>query len=304
VVRLQGETAECDWLAFDRWLEESQGNGAAYDRALALWCELDAVAPALRRRPGGATLVSWRMSAAAAALAASLTLGWVLISGNFPLAGAETYETAIGEHKTVTLADGSRLDLDGATRLTVRLERNARLVKMERGEAIYDVAPDKSRPFTIAAGDRQIRVVGTEFDVRSRGGAFSVTVRRGVVEVSPAEGAEGSTVRLTAGDRIDHVAGLPDKRSSGVSADEVFGWRTGQLIYRDRPLSQVVADLNAHYQKPVSLADSQAAAQSFSGVLTLDGEEDVVRRLTLLTSLWSTSTQSGYVLRAKEGAGH
>jgi len=147
-------------------------------------------------------------------------------------------------------------------------------------------------------------VVGTEFDVRSREGAFSVTVRRGVVEVSPTAGAEGSAVRLTPGERIDHVAGLPDKRSSGVSADEVFGWRTGQLIYRERPLSEVVADLNAHYAKPVSMADSKAAAQPFSGVLTLDGEDEVVHRLTLLTSLWSTSTQTGYVLRAKEGAGH
>jgi transmembrane sensor len=305
VIRLQGEsTGEGDWLAFDRWLGESKGNGLAYDRALALWCELDQAAPALRRRMGGVSLISWRMSAAAGALAASLALGWVLISGHFPLTGAETFETAIGEHRSVVLADGSHIELDGATRISVRLESGARRVTMERGEAIYDVAPDASRPFTIAAGDRQVRVVGTEFDVRSREGAFSVTVRRGVVEVSPTAGAEGSAVRLTPGDRIDHVAGLPDKRSSGVSADEVFGWRTGQLIYRERPLSEVVADLNAHYAKPVSMADSKAAAQPFSGVLTLDGEDEVVHRLTLLTSLWSTSTQTGYVLSAKGGAGH
>lgn len=305
VIRLQGEAAgEGDWLAFDRWLGESKGNGLAYDRALALWCELDAAAPALKRRLGGVSLISWRVSAAAGALAASLALGWVLISGHFPLAGAETYETAIGEHRSVILADGSHIELDGATRISVRLENDARHVTMERGEAIYDIAHDSARPFTIAAGDRQVRVVGTEFDVRTREGAFSVTVRRGMVEVSPAPGAEGTAVRLAPGDRIDHVAGLPDKRSSGVSADEVFGWRTGQLIYRERPLSEVVADLNAHYAKPVSMADSRAATQPFSGVLTLDGEDEVVHRLTLLTSLWSTSTQTGYVLGAKEGAGH
>lgn len=305
VVRLQGEAAgESDWLAFDRWLGESPVNGRAYDRALALWCELDRAAPALKRRMGGVSLISWRVSAAVGALAASLALGWILVSGHFPLTGAETYETAIGEHRSVTLADGSHIELDGATRLSVRLEEKARRVIMERGEAIYDVAPDAARPFTIQSGDRQVRVVGTEFDVRNRDNAFSVTVRRGVVEVSPVSGTQGTSVRLTTGERIDHVAGRTDKRSTGVSADEVFGWRTGQLIYRETPLSEVVADLNAHYAKPVSLSDSKVAAQPFSGVLTLDGEDEVVHRLTLLTSLWSTSTQTGYVLSAQEGAGH
>lgn len=303
VVRLQSETAdEGVWLAFDRWLSEEEGNGAAYDKALALSLEIDRLAPALRRRTGGVSLISWRTSAAAAALAASLALGWVLTSNHLPLSGVDTYETAVGEHKTVTLADGSHIDLDGATRIAVRMESNARHVVMEKGEAIYEVAPDASRPFTIAAGDRQVRVVGTLFDVRSRDGAFAVTVGHGVVEVSAVDQQSGEpAVRLTAGDRIEHVAGKPDKRSANVSADDVFGWRNGRLVYRERPLSEVVADLNAHYAMPVSLADKRAASELFSGVLTLDNEADVVHRLTLLTSLWSTSTQAGYVLHAKEG---
>lgn len=301
VVRLQGETAdEGAWLAFDRWLADSEGNGPAYDRALALWLELDAAAPALKRRLPAPAPASWRIRAAVGAMAAGLALGWVLVTNHSPVAG-ELYETAIGEHKTVTLADGSRLDLDGATRVTVRLEQNERRVTMDRGEAIYEVAPDASRPFIILAGDRQVRVVGTQFDIRQRDGAFSLTVGHGIVEVSPAGGAEGAVLRLVQGDRLDHVAGQPDRRSSGVSADEVFGWRNGQLIYRERPLSEVVADLNAHYSRRISLADSKAATQPFSGVLTLDGEDEVVHRLTLLTSLWSTSNETGYVLHAKGG---
>jgi transmembrane sensor len=302
VVRLQGGSAdEGDWLAFDGWLTASEGNGPAYDRALALWLELDAVAPALRHCIPRPALVSWRISATVGALAAGLALGWVLISNNSAPVAGELYETVIGEHKTITLADGSRLDLDGATRLSVRLEKNARRVTMDHGEAIYEVAPDSSRPFIILAGDRQVRVVGTEFDVRQRDGAFSLTVKHGVVEVSSVGVVDGAVVRLVQGDRLDHSAGQPDRRSSGVSADEIFGWRSGQLVYRERPLSEVVSDLNAHYVRQISL-DSKAAAQPFSGVLALDSEEDVVHRLTLLTSLWSTSNDTGYVLHAKDGA--
>jgi len=303
VLRLQDDQAgESDWLAFDSWLARSPGNGIAYDRALALWHELDQAAPALKRRLGGVTLITWRMSAAAGALAAGLMIGWVLIAER-PSAIAETYQTATGEQKNITLADGSRIDLAAASRMTVSLDQDTRRVSMERGEAIFDVAPDSARPFVIAAGDRAVRVVGTEFDVRRRDGAFSVTVRRGVVEVAPAGSAEGATVRLVAGDRVDHREGSADQRASKVSADEVFGWRSGRLVYRERPLSEVVADLNAQYARPVTLADPKAAALPFSGVLTLDDEETVVHRLTLLTSLWSTSSQTGYVLRSRETTG-
>jgi len=304
VVRLQGETTdEGDWLAFERWLAASDGNGPAYDRALALTHEIDALAPALRRRMGAVSLISWRMSAAVGALAAGLVLGWVLIADLFFLPGTESYETATGERKTITLADGSHIDLDGATRITVRLERSARRVTMDRGEAIYQVAADAARPFIILAGDRRVRVVGTEFDLRQRAGAFSLTVRHGVVEISPADGAETGAVRLTQGERFDHRAGQQDRHMAGVSVDDAFSWREGRLIYREQPLTDVVADLNAHYSRPIMLADPSAAAQSFSGVLTLDGEDDVVHRLTLLSSLWSTSNDTGYVLHAKGGVG-
>ena len=304
VVRLQDEAAgESDWLAFDAWLGRSPSHALSYDRALALWHELDIAAQTLRRRPGGATLVSWRVSATAGALAAGLALGWVLLSPHLLPAPTETYQTAKGERKSVTLADGSKIDLAADSLVTVRLDRSARQVTMDRGEAIFDVTPDSARPFVIAAGDRSVRVVGTEFDVRLRDGAFSVTVRRGVVEVAPTDPAMGAAVRLTPGNRVDHVEGAADQRTSSVSPDEVFGWRSGRLVYRERPLSEVVADLNAQFAQPVTLADSAAATRPFSGVLTLDDEESVVRRLTLLTSLWSTSTQAGYVLHAKDSTG-
>ncbi len=304
VVRLQDPAAgETEWLTFDAWLQASPDHEAAYDRALALWLEIDRHGPALKRRisiPAPAPR-RWPF-AAGAALAAALALGWFIQSTGHHAPVQNFYETATGERSTVALADGSHIDLAGGTQLSVALASAERYVKMDEGEAIFDVAPDAARPFIIAAGDRRIRVVGTEFDVRQRDGQISVTVRRGVVEVSPLDPTQGTPVRLTSGDRIDHRIGTTTIQASTVSPDDVFAWRTGRLVYRDRPLSEVVADLNAQFSQPISTADHKTAEMRFSGVLVLDDEDSVVRRLTLIAPLWSQSTSKGIVVGAKDAA--
>ena len=302
VVRLQDEEAgETEWLSFDAWQAQSPEHAAAYDRALALWHEIDRRAPALQRLLGHAPArLRWPVFAAAG-LAAALALGWVLHTAMPPAPALEIFQTAKGEHKTAALADGSHIDLASATHLSVALAATERRVTLDEGEAIFDVAPDAARPFVITAGDRRIRVVGTEFDVRRRGDQFSVTVRRGVVEVAPLDTAQGA-VRLMPGDRVDHVIGTTASRTGTASADDVFAWRTGHLVYRDRPLSEVAADLNAQFAKPVSLADRKTADMLFSGVLVLDDEDAVVHRLTLLAPLWSTSGASGIVVGTRNTA--
>lgn len=302
VVRLQDPAAgESDWLTFDAWLDESPAHAPAYDRALALWHELDRHAPALRRRLAlSPARPRWPLLAGGA-LAAALALGWVLHSTGPAGPAIDSIRTAPGERRTATLADGSRIDLDGASALSVSLSATERRVTMAEGEAIFDVTPDASRPFVITVGDRRVRVVGTEFDVRRRGDDLSVTVRRGVVEVSSLDGS-GQAVRLTVGDQVEHQIGTAAQRTATVSPDDIFAWRSGRLVYRDRPLSEVITDLNAQFPKSVTLADRKTADMRFSGVLVLDDEDMVVHRLTQLAPLWSSSTPGGIVVGTKDAA--
>ncbi len=301
VIRLQDAAAgEADWLAFESWLDQSPEHQAAYDRALALWHEIDRHAPALKQRVSAPRPRRYWPMAAGAALAAALALGWVLHSAGPGAPAVTLYQTATGQHMNATLADGSHIDLAGGTHLSVALSSGERHVTLEEGEAIFDVAHDTARPLIIAAGDRKIRVVGTEFDVRRRGDDLSVTVRRGIVEVSPIDPSQGQPVRLMAGDRIDHRIGSAATSASTVSADDVFAWRGGRLVYRDRPLSEVIADLNAQFPRPVSSADAKTADLRFSGVLVLDDEDNVVHRLTLLAPLWSRSGPGGIVVGARD----
>ena len=300
VVRLQSDdVSDADLAAFDSWIAASPRHAEAYDSALDVMMEIQAkaaaiargltqpvareayAAPARRRRPPESR-TRW---IAAGGLAAAAAVALAVNPFGAPGVATQTYVTAKGEHRAVQLADGSTIDMNAGSRLTVTLGKHDRRVLLPEGEAVFDVAHDAARPFLISAGDRTVRVVGTRFDVRERSGALSVTVERGMVEVRPAEGASGRAWRLRPGQRLDHVEGAPAAAISAADPAQVTSWRTGRLVYRDQPLSDVVADLNQQFAKPIRLDDPALGATRFSGVLVLDDQAAVIRRLALLAPL-------------------
>lgn len=292
------DVGEAEWNAFDAWLEADPAHQAAYDEVLALWSEFEAAAPELnnalaRRAPAGSRRWLIGGGLAAAGLIAAVT-PWGDLT-----APTTTYQTAKGERRAVVLADGSRIDLNAGSRLTVRLTGRERRVVMDEGQAIFDVARDTQRPFTIQAGDRTVRVLGTQFDVRYRDGRQAVTVARGVVEVRPSAGLSGASYRLTVGQRLVHEVGALEAEVSKGSPQAVFAWRTGRLVYRDEPLANVVADLNQYADQNLKVADARTGRLPFSGVISAAGGDEMVRTLTLIAPVTSTSTPEGLVLRAK-----
>jgi transmembrane sensor len=315
LVRLQApDLDDAETLAFDGWLSAHPANVEAYDDVLAVTLEVQAAAPAigqafedgpvhrrfLRRAP--AATRGWLIAgslAAAAAIAVAVMPFTALQSAN---SAPQTYATAKGEHRSVRLADGSTLELAAGSTLSVTLAKADRRVTLTEGEAVFDVAADKARPFLIAAGDRTVRVVGTRFDVRRRAGEVSVSVERGVVEVNPADGAKGRGFRLRPGQRLDHVEGAADVQLSAVDPAQVASWRTGRLIYRDRPLSEVVADLNQQFAKPIVIEDASLAQTRVSGVLVVDDQAAVIRRLALLAPIKALPSPQGVLLRRDEAA--
>lgn len=302
IVRLQADDlTDADALAFDAWLQASPAHVRAYDAALAVWDEFEAARPevdqALRaarvRRPQAGR----RFYLAAGAMAAAAAVAVVAVPAWTPAPPPVGYATATGEHRTVSLSDGSTIELNAGTRLSVGLDRRERRVVLEEGQAVFDVAADARRPFVIAAGDRTVSVVGTQFDVRRRDGRLSVTVAEGVVEVRPTAEAAGRAFRLRPGQRLDHVEGSPQARVIAAAPEEVLGWRSGRLVYRDRPLGEVVADLNEQFPTPIRLEDPALAATPISGVLILDDQDAVIRRLALLVSVSAVRSGDSVTLR-------
>lgn len=306
VVRLEaGDLEETEAAIFDAWLDAAPENAAAFDEALAVSQTYAAqgldVAEALARRRVTPAPIGRRAVVAMGGLAAAAAVAVVVAPTLTSQPQTETYVTAKGERRTVQLADGTRIDLNAGTRLTVALSRDARRVSLAEGQAVFSVAHDARRPFMIAAGDRTVWDVGTQFDVRRRDGRLSVTVAEGAVEVRPAEGASGKAYRLHPGQRLDHLEGAPATRVAAAEAQDVLGWRSGRLVYREQPLSEVVADLNQQFDTPIRIEDQSLAALPISGVLILDSQDAVIRRLALLVPISAVRSDAGVVLR-RDGA--
>jgi transmembrane sensor len=311
VARLSGEPVESDWLDFEAWLQSAPGHRRAYDKAMALWLDLDrqalplsaAIADLVQDEPlqNGARPQAARRKPAlwwggAMGTVAAVALTFAALH---PDRGAEPtiYATAKGERKAITLADGSHVTLNGASRIAVRFERGRRDITLARGEAAFDVAHDASRPFQVQVGDQTLRDIGTEFDVLRSGGDITVTVRQGMVEARPSTG-DRPGVSLGAGSRLQHHEGATASTVTHVSADDAFAWRSGRLIYRNRPLSEIASDLDRYGDNHVRV-EGPAAGVRFTGVLMIDGQEAMVRRLAALLPISQTRRDGVIILHGE-----
>jgi transmembrane sensor len=304
-VRLQSADLDAaEALEFDAWLDAQPANAAAYDAVVAVLDEVGAasgdILRELRTAPVRRPVRRGWLAAGGFAAAAAVAVAVMPFSAVAP--ATQSFATVKGEHRTVRLADGSTVEINAGSRLSVTLTAHERRVALPQGEAVFDVAADPARPFLIAAGDRVVRVVGTRFDVRHRGESISVTVERGVVEVRPADGVSGRVFRLHPGQRLDTAQGAPAVQLSAADPQQVESWRTGRLIYRDQPLGDVVADLNQQFARPIVLEDPALADTRVSGVLVLDNQDAVIHRLALLAPIKALPSARGVLLRSDPAA--
>jgi len=307
LVRVQSDAAtEADWAALADWLDVSDERLAAFEAVerLAAGIEDDARAILHGLTDAGGQVIDFRPRRAFrpslpvwGALAAACL---VLLAGPLvwqaSLGAPVTYRTAPGETREVTLADGSVIHMAPASALTARIGWRARRVTMASAEATFDVAHDRKKPFLVAVGDQQVRVVGTAFNIRHYGDQVVVTVRRGVVEVRQPDLGPAPVARLAAGDQLAHRVGAPTSRRMRVDPAIAFAWTEGRLICEDQPLSDIVADLNRRFGGAIAVSPA-AGRKRFSGVLALDDQDQVVRRLADYLSLTVERRDESVLLR-------
>lgn len=259
-----------DWEEFAAWLAADPTHAETYHRlAIADQDVADLLAAAPPRR--SIARRGWLGAALAASLVGLLGLGMI--------ARAPTLyqvRTGPGERKTVTLADGSRIAMNGGTVLTLD-RKHPRHATIERGEALFDVVHDSRKPFRLAFGDSTVVDLGTRFNVVREGRITAIQVAQGAVVFDPASTA----VRLDAGRSLRTIDGDPLLAIGKVTPAAVAGWKRGRLIYDGQTMAEVAADLTRWSGQPVRV-DPRVADQRFRGVLRLAEGEDIVRLAPLL----------------------
>lgn len=296
----RGDMSPEDERAFHDWLAEP-ANASAYEKARRTWaifddCAGDQHIRALRKAAQDAGRTAARLRrvkvisvAAAAACLALMVAGAFLVSrpdtptvvassGDTGAASVpeavvtQSYSTQKGERLNVVLADNTAVTLNTDTEIDVEYTPGERRVHLLRGQAFFEVAKNPARPFVVAAADRRVVALGTQFDVRLAPSQFQVLLVEGKVAVQRDHTLSGEREDRPAGEVILHPGqkltaslGLAEQISE-VDVDRQLMWRTGFVEFDDVLLEAAVAEMNRYSRDPVVIRDPRVASLRVSGV--------------------------------------
>jgi len=272
-----GPWSDQDAADLAAWLAQSPGHRAAYYRFRGAWQEAGRLGALLGPGDAAATANSPPESApvtarprrrsrlpgvaVAAGVAGALGLAALLLLPSWP--SDHDYATPIGATEAVALPDGSRLTLNTDSHLRIDMDGATRRVRLRQGEAFFEVAKDPSRPFVVEAGGKRIVAVGTAFSVRRTGDDVRVVVSEGRVRVEsvqtpdraiqptlPAPLLDAGMIANTQGEAVLVQTG------SAVDIARNLSWRTGQLVFRDTPMAEAVAEFNRYNTRKLVIEDA------------------------------------------------
>lgn len=239
----------------------------------------------------------------AAALVVSLLLGVAWQHRDQPV--ETTYRTAIGDLREVRLEDGSRITLSSASAIRVRFARRERHIELDRGEAFFDVAKDRTRPFVIVAGERQVRAIGTRFAVRrgDAGAGLRVVVTHGLVQLDSSPDADGNprpSTLLPAGSMaLASGSGIVTRTGSVADAERALDWRNGFLDFHDTTLADAASEFNRYNSRKLVVGDPEVGALRIGGHFRWSNLDAFVRLLELGFPVQAEARADAVVLRSR-----
>lgn len=286
------EWSPTDQLELERWLNESDGHRTAYLRLCHGWREADRVSALGAGHVGGPrqtprrAVPRWSIPIGIAAAVMLMIVGTAtyrpeIFQSVLRREVAQSHQTPIGVRRTIDLSDGSKVELNTASKVRASLGPEKREVWLDEGEAFFEVAHRNGRPFVVNAGDRRITVLGTKFSVRRQSGKVTVAVLEGRVRVDEIE--QGRAVRssvIIGGDvAIAQGAATLVTARSARKVEDALAWRRGMLSFDQVDLGAITAEFNRYNGRKLIIADPQVAALRIGGMFPSNDPEAFVRLL-------------------------
>ena len=332
-----GSPTEDERARFAAWCAEDSRHAAAYHRFESIWQDaamledLGALATlppprdAWWRRMGASLVVHPLRWAASASLTVAIvgTGFWFLLTPAY-------YATGIAEVRDIHLSDGSEITLGARSSLEVAFRHHERRVVLTSGVAFFSVTKNPSWPFIVLVGDKEVRDVGTQFEIRRDLVSVRVSVVEGAVEVmqvpdridAPSREAprtarlaarttqpsststESSNEHvLTAGQQVttEFAGAIPDPHV--MPPVDPAAWRHGRLVYVDTPLKDIIADANRYSRQPIEIADERVANIRISVTCPSDRIDETVSALARSLSLKVEQREAGGIVLRARGSG-
>lgn len=195
----------------------------------------------------------------------------------------QSYATAVGQQRTIELADGSIVEINTNTIVDVDYSKRNRLVRLRKGEAHFEVAKNPQRPFIVEAGDKTVRAVGTVFNIYVAPDApAEVLVTEGKVAVAKraaaTEPAKAAEILLVAGESLK-AERLDPQAVAVVTKKEIeraLAWRKGMLVFEGEPLEKVVAELSRYTEVRFVIVDDAIRARPVGGYFRTDDVDSIL----------------------------
>lgn len=312
IARLNADdVSDDDRARFASWRAAHPSHARVYEAMTAAWRAFSAAGTVVRAVSFGESMnqasragkkpLRWLVAGVATA---ALLTGMTFLYRMHSL--PETaFQTGIGEHASISLLDGTRVELNSNTRVQVDYSKGARVVRLDRGEAFFRVVHEPSRPFWVYAGGSWVRDVGTAFNVYLRPDDVRVTVSQGTVEVGSAAASVDAAqidVRKPAGSVLEagQQADLRDGATlirplPRAEIQRLLAWRSGKVSFVKQPLSEVVREMSRYTTLEITVNDQRLRQLPIGG--TFDATPQGVE--TLIAML-----EDGLRLRVRRERGH
>lgn len=304
--RLQaGDCTPQERAAFDVWYAANPKHARAYARAQQVTEQVDvllqsdarlqamldrAIQPPAASRSAGHSprrraAMRWTVPAA---LAASVALGVFAMNFTSRLQPSAVHSVAYDSaaaRRTITLDDGSVVQMDVATRLEVRMSAQRRQVELLSGRALFDVAHDKTRPFSVTADGARTTALGTRFQVQREAAQVLVTLEQGSVVVDDGQVESPWNERLMPGEQLRFNTRSNAFDKHGVDLQLATSWSRGRHVFRGTPLAEAVVEINRYARRKVRLGDLSLAELPVGGNFITGDSELIVEAFAAVLPL-------------------
>jgi transmembrane sensor len=315
-----GEISQHSRVALNQWRSKSPEHAAALLEARHRWNVLGGMADDLRAH-FDAPEANMAANAAASGRGPQrrkllLSIAGLLGSGVLAGRGVQwywqqpvfqaSYDTRTSQMLKLALPDGidgmpgSQLDMAPRSSIGITLYRQRRVVEMAQGEVRFEVVHDDKRPFQVRTRGAVIKVVGTVFTVRDRGGPITVGVEQGHVRVqirTDRQDGNASSVQvidLRAGELVEvkdgHANAVRQSDTRALSA-----WRDGWLVFDNTPLGDALASVNNYRTRPIVSSSTRIDALRLSGRFRTTDSAGLVALLPTILPVTTATLPDGSV---------